>query len=49
MARKLNYYELEQVINVLEKDLLEYKNARTAAFKSQRELECILSACQNAM
>ena len=44
MARKLNYYELEQVINLLEKDLLEYKNARTAAFKSQKELECILNA-----
>ena len=44
MARKLNYYELEQVINLLEKDLLEYKNARTAAFKSQEELERILNA-----
>ena len=44
MARKLNYYELEQVINVLEKDLLEYKNAKTAAFKSQKELERILNA-----
>jgi len=44
MARKLNYYELEQLINVLEKDLLEYKNAKTTAFKSQKELERILNA-----
>ena len=44
MARKLNYYELEQIINVLEKDLLEYKNARTVACKSQMEMERILNA-----
>lgn len=49
MARKLNYYELEQVINALEKDLLEYKNARTAAFKSQEELERILNAVPDFM
>ena len=44
MARKLTYAELEQVVNVLERDLLEYQNAKTAALKSQGELERILNA-----
>ncbi|MFC1577455.1 PAS domain-containing protein [Thermodesulfobacteriota bacterium] len=44
MARKLTYDELEQVVNVLERDLREYQIAKRAAFKSQKELERILNA-----
>lgn len=44
MARKLTYDELGQVVNVLERDLLEYQIAKTAAFRSQEESERILNA-----
>ena len=44
MARKLTYDELAQVVNVLERELLEYGKAKTAAFKSQEELERIFNA-----
>jgi len=44
MARKLTYDELAQVVNVLEKDLLENQNAKTTALKFQGELERIFNA-----
>ena len=44
MARKLTYDELEQVVNLLERDLLEFQNVKTAALKSQEEMERILNA-----
>jgi ribosomal protein L29 len=34
MAGKLTYKELEQTVNELEKDLLEYKNAKESAFRA---------------
>ena len=44
MARKLTYDELTQVVNVLERDLLEYQIAETAALKPPDEWERILNA-----
>ncbi len=44
MARKLTYNELEQTVNELEKDLLEYKNAKESAFKAKEQLERMFNA-----
>jgi PAS domain S-box-containing protein len=43
MARKLTYNELEQTVNELEKDLLEYKNAKESAFRAKEQLERIFN------
>ena len=43
MARKLTYKELEQTVNELEKDLLEYKNAKESAFRAKEQLERIFN------
>jgi hypothetical protein len=47
MARKLAYDELEPVVNILERDLLEYQNAKTTAIPSPKKLERILNAISN--
>jgi PAS domain S-box-containing protein len=44
MARKLTYNELEQIVDELGKDLLEYKNAKEAAFRAKEQLERIFNA-----
>jgi len=44
MARKLTYNELEQMVNEIEKDLLEYKSAKEDAVKAKKELALIFNA-----
>jgi PAS domain S-box-containing protein len=44
MARKLTYNELEQMVNEIEKDLLEYKRANEDALKTIEELVLIFNA-----
>jgi len=44
MARKLTYNELEQMVNEIEKDLLEYKRANEDALKTIEELTLIFNA-----
>ena len=44
MARKLTYNELEQMVNEIEKDLLEYKRANEGALKTIEELVLIFNA-----
>ena len=44
MARKLTYKQLEQTVNELEKDLLDYKNAKESAFRAKKQLERIFNA-----
>ena len=44
MARKLIYNELEQMVNEIEKDLLEYKRANENALKAIEELALIFNA-----
>jgi PAS domain S-box-containing protein len=44
MARKLTYNELEQMVNEIERDLLEYKKAYENALKTIEELALIFNA-----
>ena len=44
MARILTYHELEQTVYELEKDLLEYKNAKASAVRVKELLERIFNA-----
>ena len=44
MDRKLTYNELEQMVNEIEKDLLEYKRANEDALKTIEELVLIFNA-----
>jgi PAS domain S-box-containing protein len=44
MARKLTYNELEHTVNELEKEFLEYKNAKESAFRAKEQLERMFNA-----
>lgn len=44
MARKLTYNELEHTVKELEKEFLEYKNAKESAFRAKEQLERMFNA-----
>ena len=44
MARKLTYNELEHTVKELEKEFLEYKNAKESVFRAKEQLERMFNA-----